>query len=228
MKLHEIMTRDVITIGSDAPLKEAARRMVEAGISGLPVTDDSGNLVGIITEADFVKKEANRRAKKRARLLQWLDRDGVPDRHQTVGDVMTEEVISLDVDADTTAAARLMQRANIKRVPVLSGDGRLAGPVSRRDLLRVFARSDADIRDEIADHVMLGVLWIDPKLVEVVCDDGNVALTGKVETRSDANLLAELAGRVDGVVSVIDHLTWEVDNTRVEMVPGPPPIGRGW
>jgi CBS domain-containing protein len=228
MKLHEIMTRDVITIGSDAPLKEAARRMVEAGISGLPVTDDSGNLVGIITEADFVKKEANRRAKKRARLLQWLDRDGVPDRHQTVGDVMTEEVISLDVDADTTAAARLMQRANIKRVPVLSGDGRLAGLVSRRDLLRVFARSDADIRDEIADHVMLGVLWIDPKLVEVVCDDGNVALTGKVETRSDANLLAELAGRVDGVVSVIDHLTWEVDNTRVEMVPGPPPIGRGW
>jgi CBS domain-containing protein len=227
MKLHEIMTRDVITIGSDAPLKEAARRMVEAGISGLPVADDSGNLIGIITEADFVKKEANRRSKKRARLLQWLDRDGVPDRHQTVGDVMTEEVITLDADADSTAAARLMQRANIKRLPVLSGDGRLAGLVSRRDLLRVFARSDADIRDEIADHVMLGVLWIDPKRVEVVSDDGNVALTGEVETRSDANLLVELAGRVDGVVSVLDHLTWEVDNTRLEMVP-PPPVSHRW
>jgi CBS domain-containing protein len=222
MKLRELMTTDVITIGSDAPLKEAARRMVEAGISGLPVTDEAGKLIGIITEADFVKREANRRAKRRARLLRWLDPTGVPGSYQTVGDAMTEEVLSLEADADHTLAARLMQQANIKRIPVLSQDGRLAGLVSRRDLLRVFARSDAEIRDEIADHVMVEVLWIDPKRVEVVCDDGNVILTGQLDTRSDASLLAELAGRVDGVVSVRDRLTWEIDNTRLAMVPPPP------
>ena len=75
MKIQDLMTTNVITIGPEASLKEAARRMIEAGVSGLPVTDDSGSLVGVITEADFVKAESGRRAAKRARLLRWFTRD---------------------------------------------------------------------------------------------------------------------------------------------------------
>lgn len=87
-----------------------------------------------------------------------------------------------------------MQRAKIKRISVLSDDGRLPGLVSRRDVLGIFARSDAEIGDEITEHMMAEVLCIDPERVEVVCDDRNVTLIGEVETRSDTQL-ARGAGR---------------------------------
>lgn len=226
MKLQELMTRDVITIGPDAPLKEAARRMIEARVSGLPVTDGSGSLVGVITEADFVKKESHRRAKERPRLLSWLDRGEHDVLQQVVADVMTRDVITLPPDADHPEAARLMEESSIKRVPVVSGDGQLVGLVSRSDILRVFARADSVIITEIETRVMRGVLWIDPKLVNVTCEDGNVVFTGELETKSDASLLIELTSRLDGVVSVQDHLRWRVDNTKVQMAP--PPLGTRW
>ena len=90
-------------------------------------------------------------------------------------------------------------------------------------MLRAYARSDKDIVDEIRDHVMREVLWVDPRRVTIECVDGNVMLSGQMETRSDANLLVELTKRLDGVTSVSDHLTWEVDNTKLEMVS--PPAG---
>lgn len=226
MKLQELMTTDVITIGPEAPLKEAARRMIVAGVSGLPVTDDSGNLVGVITEADFVKEEANRRAKKRARLLRWLEGDDPANEHQVVEDVMTREVLTLTADTDHADAARLMMKANIKRVPVVSDEGLLIGLVSRGDLLRAFARPDSEILDEIRARVVGKILWIDEKLVDVTCIDGNVVLSGRLETRSDAALLNELTRRLDGVVSVEDRLGWRLDNTKLQMVPPPP--GRNW
>lgn len=222
MKLRDLMTTTVITIGPEASLKEAARRMVEAGISGLPVTDDSGALIGMITEADFVKSESGRRAAKRARLLRWLtSQDEVPDDRLAVSDVMTTEVVTLGPDADHAEAARVMRKAGIKRIPVLDGSGKLVGLVSRSDILRAFVRSDRDITEEITDHVMVEVLWIDPRDVEVVCEDGNVAFTGRLPTRSDAQLLVDLTRRLDGVASVKDGLTWKVDNTKLQMVAPP-------
>ena len=229
MKLRELMTTDVITIGPDASLQGAARRMIEAGVSGLPVTDESGSLVGVITEADFVKNEAGRRAAKRARLLGWFTRDTeIPDTERKVGDVMTPDVITLGPDVDHAEAARVMEKAGIKRIPVVGEGGELIGLVSRSDILRAFARSDGDIVAEIRDHLMRKVLWIDPRLVDIVCEDGNVVLIGNLETRSDASLLVELTGRLDGVVSVNDRLTWTVDNTKVEMVASPRPVVPNW
>lgn len=229
MKLRELMTTDVITIGPDASLKGAARRMIEAGVSGLPVTDDSGSLVGVISEADFVKNEAGRRAAKRARLLRWFTGDNeIPETERMVRDVMTPDVITLGAEADHAEAARVMKNAGIKRIPVVGDAGELIGLVSRSDILRAFARSDGDIVAEIKEHLMRKVLWIDPRLVTIVCEDGNVALIGNLETRSDATLLVELTGRLDGVVSVNDRLTWTVDNTKVEMVASPRPFVPNW
>jgi CBS domain-containing protein len=223
MKLRELMTPDVITIGRDASLKEAARRMIEADVSGLPVTTDSGALVGIITEADIVKKEADRRPTRRTGLRQWFTRE--EDRAESgriVGEVMTETVLTLGPDADHATAARLMRKAGIKRIPVVGDDGHLLGLLSRSDLLHAFARPDKDIIDEIVEHLMKEVLWIDPRRVVVSSEDGNVVLSGRLETSSDVNLLVELAGRLDGVVSVVSRLSFEVDNTKVEMAPPPP------
>lgn len=225
MNLGELMTPDVITVDPDASLKEAARRMIEAGISGLPVTDDSGALIGVITEADFVKTEADRRATKRARLLRWFTSDvDIPESERRVRDVMTEDVITLGPDSDHAEAARVMTKTGIKRILVVGEEGELLGLVSRSDILRAFARPDVEIVDEIVNHVMKEVLWIDAWRVEVVCEEGNVVLTGHLETRSDADLSVELTRRLDGVVSVQDRLTWEIDNSKLGMAS--PPTGQ--
>lgn len=228
MKVSQLMSPEVITVGSDAPLKEAARRMIEAGVSGLVVTRGPCSIQGVITEADFVKTESERRAGKRARLLRWFSREEpeVPDTERLVEDVMTAEVITLDMDADHAEAARLMRKANVKRVPIVDEKGCLVGILSRSDIMRAFARPDAEIVGEITDHVMREVLWVDPRRVKIRCIDGNVVLDGRLETKSDATLLEALARRVDGVVSLVSHLQWDIDNTKLEMVPPPPGMPR--
>jgi CBS domain-containing protein len=222
MKVRDLMTPQVITVGPQASLKEAARRMIEAGVSGLPVTDDIGSLVGVITEADFVKNESGRRARQRARLLRWLGNgDDMPSTERLVEDVMTSDVVTLGPDADHAEAARIMRRAGIKRIPIVEDDGTLRGIISRSDILRAFARPDDDIIEEIRGHVMGEVLWIDSRTVEVKSVDGNVELHGHLETKSDCRLLEDLTKRLDGVVSVNSQLTWEIDNTKLEMTPPP-------
>lgn len=222
MKVRDLMTSQLIGVGPQTSLKEAARRMIEAGISGLVVTNDDGALVGVITEADFVKSESGRRAKQRARLLRWFgESDAMPSSELLVEDVMTSDVITLHPDADHAEAARIMRRSGIKRIPIVEDDGTLRGIISRSDILRAFARSDADIITELRDHVMGEVLWIDPRRVEVRCVDGNVELHGHLETKSDAVLLEDLTKRLDGVVSVSSQLTWEIDNTKLEMTTPP-------
>ena len=223
MKLRELMTVDVITVGPNSALKEAARRMIEAGVSGLPVTNASGALIGVISEADLVKTEADRRTTKRARPLRWFTSSkSIPESEPRIGDAMTRDVITLGPDSDHAEAARVMTKAGIKRIPIIGENGDLLGLVSRSDILRVFARPDVEIIDEIVDDVMKEVLWIDAGRAEVVCEEGNVVLTGQLETRSDAELLVRLARRLDGVVSVQDRLTWEIDNTKLKMVSPPP------
>lgn len=227
MRIRELMTTDVLTVGPDTSLKEAARRMLEAGISGLPVTEADGKLVGIITEADFVASEADRRVEHRAGLLRFFTgQHDLPDHELKVGDVMTTELIVIDPDEDHADAARLMEKEHVKRLPVVEGD-KLVGLISRTDMLRAFTRPDQEIIAEVNDHVMRKVLWIDPRRVNVESVDGNVVLRGTLETRTDANLLVELTKRLDGVASVSDHLDWDVDNTKTEMTSPPPNFPRG-
>lgn len=221
--MRDLMTEDVLTIRPDASLKEAARRMVESGISGLPVLDDEGLLVGIITESDFVKAEGDRRVGwHRAGMLRFLDRQhDIPSQERKVSDVMTTRVITVNPGADHAEAARIMQRVGVKRLPVTHGD-HLVGLVSRSDVMRAFTRSDDEIVAEIKDYVLAKVLWIDPERVRVESEDGNVTLGGRLETRSDAELLVELTKRLDGVASVVDGLSYEVDNLKSDMTGVPP------
>ena len=228
MKIGDLMTTDVITVGPETPLKEAARRMIEAGISGLPVTTEDARLIGIITEADFVESESYRRTPRRAGLLRWFTHDHVmPANDLTVGDIMTSDVMTLPPEADHTEAARLMHREGVKRIPIVDDYGDLAGVLSRADLLRVFARPDAEILQEVNEHLLRKILWIDPRRVDVSIDEGNIVLQGHLEVRSDAELLVELVSQLDGVVTVKDALTWETDNTRVNMT-SPPAPGPNW
>lgn len=223
MRIRDLMTTDVITIGPEASLKEAARRMLEAGVSGLPVTDGEGKLVGILTEADFLATESERGRRSRTdRLLRVFTGDVEPfAKERNVGDVMSTEMITVGPDADHTEAARIMEKTGVKRLPVVDGSG-LRGLISRADILRAFARPDLEIIEEIEERILGQTLWVDPEKVEVGSVDGNVRLSGRLSTRTEAQLLVELVKRVDGVASVNDGLSWDVDDTRHS--PLAPPI----
>lgn len=222
MRVSDLMSTDVITVGREASLKEAARHMIEAGVSGLVVTGAEGDVEGVITEADFVKAEAGRRTNKRAGLLRWFSHeDEMPSAERRVGDVMTTHVLTAGPDADHAEVARLMEKEGVKRVPIVDG-GHLIGIISRGDIMRAFARPDADIISEVQGHLLPKVLWIDPRRVSVESVEGNVTLAGHLETRSDATVLEAMIKRLDGVVSVDSQLTWEIDNTKLQMVSPPP------
>jgi CBS domain-containing protein len=129
---------------------------------------------------------------------------------------MTSPAITVAMTATLTEAARLMERHDVKRLPVVDEHGNLAGIVSRRDLLRRYLRSDADIRADVINGVLSGVLWLDPIEVEVAVVGGHVTLTGKVDRRSTANIAARLVRSLDGVVGLTDELEWGFDDTTLQ------------
>lgn len=211
MRVNQLMTRNLATVSPDSSLKEAARIMIDRKVSGLPVVDDDGVLVGIVTEGDILHMESMRNP---ATTISGLLRRSVPTA-ETTGEAMTRKVISISPDSDHTEAARLMESAGVKRLPVIDVAGKLVGVLSRSDVLKVFARSDADIHHEVLSEVIERILWLDPETVHVSVSEGQVGLTGEVPTRSDTRILEEMTKRVDGVVDVdASGLSFEVDDTK--------------
>jgi CBS domain-containing protein len=119
-------------------------------------------------------------------------------------------------------AARVMDRHAVKRLPVVDGDGRLLGIVSRSDLLKVFLRTDEDIREEIVRDVFMHVLWVEPDQVDVQVRQGVVVLTGKLEMKSGIAIAERLTRGVDGVVNVVCELTYATDDPELHRL-GPFP-----
>jgi CBS domain-containing protein len=204
MKVKEIMTRDVVTIGPEADLRDVARVLVDSDISGIPVCGARRELLGIISEGDIVLKEGGP-TKSRRRFGRTDGSDRKADATK-VGDAMTSPVVTISPYASVAEAARMMAELGIKRLPVMR-NGALVGIVSRTDLVRAFVRSDEDIRREIREDVLVGTLWLEvPEVVGVDVDRGAVRLTGQLESSLDAELLPRLVARVPGVVSVESEL----------------------
>jgi len=216
VKVLDVMTNEVVTVTPETGLKEAARAMIGAGVSGLPVVDDGGRVVGIITEADFLEAEAERSwGRERRRLLDVLFGDRRPRNATVVGEAMSREPICIDPDSRVAEAARLMAERRVKRLPVVGPDGRLRGIISRADIVAAFARSDEVIADEIVFDVIRRILMLEPDALEVTVDDGTVVLRGEVPKRSDARMLVELVGRLEGVTTVDDSgLSWTYDDSK--------------
>jgi len=212
MKVRDVMTKNVITVEPGASLKDAARLLVEHGISGLPVVAD-GVVLGVISEADLLFKERGP-AEHRGLLGRVLDGYGMDGElkleARDVGDAMTIPPLTIGPHRALRAAAALMLGEHVNRLPVVL-NGKLVGIVTRADLVRAFARSDPEIKSEIEKDVLGTALWIDSSDVSVDVDDGAVTLVGQVERRIDAELAEDLAARVAGVVSVDSRLTWRTD-----------------
>ena len=215
MKVGDVMTTEVRTIGPDAPIKEAAMVMVKAGISGLPVVDDDRKVVGIITEADFVTAEANRSwGRQRRRLLANLFGEADTHSAKTVEDAMTADPATIDRASSVTEAARKMTDLGVKRLPVVLPDGTIEGIISRADVMGAFARPDDELKSEVYRDVVLGVMQLHDSDISLSVTDGVVTMSGNVPTHSDARLLEELTVRVEGVVSVeAEDVTWTADES---------------
>lgn len=211
MRVVDVMTTDVVAAQPEWSLKQAARVMIDAGISGLPVIGDGGAVVGIITEADFIETEAGRTI-GRQRLFDTVfgeKRTRVPS---TVAAAMTHSPIVVDRNTTISEAARLMTDHKVKRLPVVDPDGRLEGIVSRGDVLVAFARDDEAIADAVQRGVIRRILMLESRDVSVRVADGVVMLSGRVPNRSDAKLLEELVGRIEGVVRCETDLVWSFDD----------------
>ena len=221
MRVNEVMTADVITVTPDTGIKAAARAMVDNGVSGLPVVDEGGHLVGMITEADFLAQAAARAGGKKGKLLSVLfGSNEVREHAETVGQAMTKHPFTVDANAQVAEAARLMAQHGVKRLPVVDEDARVIGIVSRSDILTVFTTPDEVILDEVREDVARRVLMIDPDILEIEVKDGIVTVSGEVPTRTDARLLEELTTRLDGVVRFDSRMSWEIDDS----VAPPPPL----
>ncbi|WP_298726385.1 CBS domain-containing protein [uncultured Ferrovibrio sp.] len=222
MKAADIMTTHVEVIRADAPVAQAIRIMLQKRISGLPVVDADGNLVGVVTEGDFLRRHEIGTARHRPRWFEvllspgHLAQDYVQTHARMVSDVMTRNVVSVDADTDLDDIVRLMEKHEIKRVPVLR-DGKLVGIVSRANLLHAFAStlaeakpaaaSDKEIREKLLAELK-DKAWAPTGTINIVVRDGVVHLWGTIFDERERQALRVAAENAPGVKAVEDHLIW--------------------
>lgn len=215
MKVRDVMTKEVTTVSPDMSLKDVASILIDKGISGLPVVDADGTLLGVVSEADILAKERDP-AGVNAGWLGWLlDPQGPAAQlkleARTAREAMTSPATTITPERPVYVAATEMIEQGFNRLPVVD-DGKLVGIVTRADLVRAFVRSDAEIEREIREDVVLRTLWIAPESLSIFVRNGEVTLKGQVESEDDADLAAAFAGRVPGVVSVDSKLSWLPEN----------------
>ena len=222
MHAKDVMTPIVISVASDAPISAAARLMLQNKISGLPVVDKSGKLVGIVTEGDFLRRAEIGTQRRRARWIEFLIGPGqLADEYsrssgRSVSDVMTRDVHAVNVDASLEDIVRIMERRRVKRVPVVA-EGKIVGIVTRANLLHALAgiadeiapssADDTAIRDQIFAE-MKRQTWAPIAMIDVTVRKGVVQLSGALTNKRQRQALRILAENIPGVKKVQDDLVW--------------------
>ena len=220
MRAHHIMTRKVTTVKADTPILDAANLMLQQHISGLPVVDETGKLIGMVSEGDFIRRSEIGTQRLRIRWLDFLMGVGkvalnfVHEHGRKVGEIMTQDdLCTATEDMPLEELVRLMERHNVKRLPVMRGD-RLVGIVTRSDLLRAVASLARDVPDPTADddHIRKRVIasiedndWR-PAQLGVADRDGIVHLSGIITDEQFRQAAIVAAENVSGVKLVHDHL----------------------
>jgi CBS domain-containing protein len=223
MKVSDIMTYPVITVTPETTVGEAAELMLEHRVSGLPVVNAAGAVVGIVTEGDLLRRAETGTERRRARWLEFLIAPGrlaseyAHANGRKVGEVMTDTVLTVGPDDAVAELIDLLERRRIKRVPVVD-QGKLVGIVSRANLVRALLRNlprDTDAGaasdQEIRDHILAEIAkqpWGPRASVDVRVENGIVELTGAVTDDRERPALRVLAENTPGVKQVRDRLTW--------------------
>jgi len=204
--VKDVMTTQVVAVGTAASFKEMVVKMRESGVSALPVVDGEGRVIGVVSEADMLNKEAGLDTEpgELSSLLRFTEREKAAG--VTAAELMTKPPVTIGPGAPVAEAARLMRDRRVKRLPVITDTGLLIGIISRADALRVFARPDADIRRDAEEEVIAETFLADSPLVSVTVHDGIVTLTGRTDTGQLARELVAAIRQIDGVVAVRDQL----------------------
>jgi CBS domain-containing protein len=215
MKVKDAMTTDVKAVRRETSLKDVAAVLAEHGISGAPILDDEGRVIGVISEADILVKEyAELPHRGLVGLLHHREAEALATKVEarTAGEAMTEPAITIAPWELLSEAAALMIERGVNRLPVVEQD-KLVGILTRADLVRAFARSDAEIASEIREEALGGLAF--PEDLELTIDKGEVTLRGDIDTKYDAEALPATIRRIPGVVSVDAELgCWDPDAGR--------------
>jgi CBS domain-containing protein len=223
MKASDIMAPDVISADPDATVLQAARYMLQHHISGLPVIDKTGRLVGILSEGDFLRRREIHTERKRSRWLEFLMGPGKMAADYThshgnkVAEVMTTEVYTVNENTPVEEIVELMERRRIKRVPVMRGN-KVAGIVTRSNLMHAMVslartdsktakHDDATIRQRFLAEIR-NEKWALSSMINVVVHAGVVELWGAIVDERQREALKVMAENIPGVKQVKDHLAW--------------------
>ncbi|MFE0590700.1 CBS domain-containing protein [Micromonospora echinospora] len=226
-QVGDVMTVDVVTVDGQTPYREVVDLLVRRGISAVPVVDGFRRVRGVVSEADLLHKVERAGRPDERRIFEGRRRRDarVKADAMVAEELMTAPAVTTHPGASLPAAARLMDREQVKRLPVLDDLGRLVGIVTRADLLRVHLRRDSEIREDVVQEVLRRVLAVRDGLVTVRVRHGEVALDGRVDRRSSAELAVRLAGQVSGVTRVVSTLGYDEDDTVTpEWAPGVTPV----
>jgi CBS domain-containing protein len=217
-KIGSVMVGEVVTVDRGTPFKQVARVLGEHRISGVPVVDEDDKVLGVISETDLMLRQVqgSQAHSWLGRLRRGVRRSVAKSRARTAGGLMSAPAVTVRADDTVPEAARLMARRRVERLPVVDEEDRLVGIVTRRDLLEVFLRSDEEIRRTVEQEVLLNTLWLAPQNIDVSVRNGVVTLAGELERRSEKSVALRTTGRVDGVVGVVDRLTYRLDDTRLQ------------
>ncbi|HSK39182.1 MAG TPA: CBS domain-containing protein [Arenibaculum sp.] len=222
MKACDIMTTGLVTITPQTPIDEIAQLLLDRHISGLPVVDADGRVVGIVSEGDLIRRQELETGRQRSWWLELLSsrtglaRDYAKFHGRTASDIMTRDVVAVDENASLAEIASTLESKRIKRVPVCRGD-KLVGIISRANLVQALALTwkktgpaeasidDRQIRQQLADELAHN-RWADLRHLNFLVDKGTVHLWGVVESEEERQAVRVAAGNIPGVRQVNDDL----------------------
>ncbi|MEO3746426.1 CBS domain-containing protein [Plantactinospora sp. B5E13] len=213
----DVMSTDVATVRENTPYREIVDVLTSRRIAAVPVVDEFGYVLGVVSEGDLLHKveligQSHDRPvfEGRRRRTARIKADAA-----TATPLMTTPAVTVYPHTPVVVAAKTMNRRQVKRLPVIDDLGRLVGIVTRGDLLKVHLRPDGDIRHDVVWEVLRRVLAIEEGVVQVTVRDGVVRLTGQMDRRSSVEIAGRLAAQVSGVVEVTDELGFDFDDTRM-------------
>jgi CBS domain-containing protein len=206
--VRDVMTSRVVAVRSDASFKEMVAKMRESRISAFPVVDGYGRVIGVVSEADFLNKEAEQADIQGVLASLLYFRSHAKATGVTAGELMTSPAVTVGPDTPVVDAARLMRDRRFKRLPVVNATGHLIGIISRTDVLGVFLRPDKDILREVTDAVIPASGAQGPTRFTVTVTGGIITVGGRPENDRAGHELAEAIRRVEGVVAVFDQLRY--------------------
>jgi CBS domain-containing protein len=216
----DVMTSPAISVSESATYHDIIDTMVVHNISAVPVVDAKDSVVGVVSEADLLHKMAFAGRDPAHRLIERRRvRDGRRKAAAVLAvDLMSEPAVVIRPTASIAMAAALMSEHGIKRLPVVDGEDRLIGVVSRVDLVRLYARPDDQILSDIREYVFRRALTMDPDALTIGVVNGVASLAGAVDRRSTVNIVELLVQTVPGVVAVANHLSYHFDDERRPMI----------